>query len=664
MAPPSRFSPEAPVTDGIPLVPERDVVVGDDGGLIATSREPWLRLVLDGGASLDRWVELIYDASLLAPLARPLLRCLTPHGVKDEILPGPMFGRAIWLGMIPARTSAIWISPTDQPGPFRFHVVGLRGVRLAELARRGLRLRPGHTLLGLGLGLAGQSFLAERLFRRALMATPLKDYPRWRELRRRAPAWDGLDALPAEAAQGPHIRVILPHADATAIARWLDRLRAQPWPNWSLAAPFEREPTPGEVFALAEGAPLRAALSDLEARDLVVLARPGESWADEALAIAGAAALRDDADLYYADEDGVGAGSPPRLKPDWSPLLAQSVDLVGRAWFARVGWARDGLGDRAPGEIFDLPIRGGPDFKATHIRRVLFTGAARQRAARLALRPPASSAPPSATVIIPTRDRVDLLRECCASLTRVPAGVDFEVVVVDNDSREASTRAYFAELERDTRFRVLARPGPFNFSALCNAAATEARTQTLVFLNNDAEAVSNCWLERLISWTLVPAIGAVGAKLLFPNKRLQHAGVIVGIDGHACHFEHNAAGDTLGYFGRLDVPHELSAVTGACLAVARAKFDAVGGFDAVNLPVEYCDIDLCLRLAERGWGALLEPAAVLIHHESATRKASLMQERRYAAQVAYFKSRWRRRLRQDPYFHPALSLDWHGPALG
>ena len=664
MAPPSRFSPEAPLADGISLVPERDVVVGDDGALIATSREPWLRLVPGGGASIDRWVELIYEASLIAPLARPLLRCVTPHGVKDEILPAPMFGRAIWLGMIPARTSAIWISPTDQPGPFHFHLAGLRGLTLAELVKRGLRQRAGHTLLGLGLGLAGQSFHAERLFRNALMATPLKDYRRWRELRHRAPAWDGLDALPSEAARGPHIRVVLPDADETAITRWLTRLRAQPWPRWSLAAPFETEPTLGKVLALTAGAPLRAALCDLDARDLVVLARRGGSWADEAPAIVGAAALRDDADLYYADEEGAGADSPPRLKPDWSPLLAQSVDLIGGAWFARVGWARDALGDRAPSEILDLPIRVGPDFRATHIRRVLFTGPARVRPSRVAFRPLTSPEPLRATVIIPTRDRVDLLRKCCASLARIPAGADFEVIIVDNDSREAGTRAYLAQLLSDPRFRVLPRPGPFNFSALCNAAAAEARTQTLVFLNNDTEAISNHWLERLIAWTQVPTIGAVGAKLLFPNMRLQHAGVIVGIDGHACHFEYNAAADALGYFGRLDVPHELSAVTGACLAVARAKFDAIGGFDAVNLPVEYCDIDLCLRLAERGWTALLEPAAVLIHHESATRKASLAQERRYAAEVAYFKSRWRHRLRADPYFHPALSLDWHGPALG
>ena len=121
--------------------------------------------------------------------------------------------------------------------------------------------------------------------------------------------------------------------------------------------------------------------------------------------------------------------------------------------------------------------------------------------------------------------------------------------------------------------------------------------------------------------------------------------------------------DELGYFQRLDVPHELSAVTGACLAVAKAKFGAVGGFDAQNLPVEFSDIDLCLRLTERGWASLLEPSAVLIHHEAATRKVSHDQERRYACEVAYFKARWRHRLRADPYFHAALSLDWHMAAL-
>jgi GT2 family glycosyltransferase len=664
MAPLSRLLPKAPLVQSVSLAPERDVAVGDGGALIATSREPWLRLVLDGAAPGDSWIELTYEAGLLGPLVRPVLRCVTPRETEDEILPGPIFGRAVWLGKIPAETSAISISPTDQPGPFHFRVVGWRKVTLAERIKRGLRGRPGHALLGLGFGLVGQSVHEERLFRRAMTPTPLDDYRRWRAARRRSPEWNGLDALPTEAALGPHIRVILPQADGETITRLLARLKAQPWPHWSLAAPFEHEPKRIEAIALNAGAPLRAALDGLDARDLVVVAPSAEAWADEALAILGAAALRDDADLYYADEDDVEACSSVRLKPDWSPRLAQSVDLIGAAWCARIGWAREALGERAPSELVDLPIRAGDGVTATHVGRVLFSGPARTRAPCVAARPPSSPHPPRATVIIPTRDRVDLLRRCCASLKRIPAGADFEVVVVDNGSRAAAAHAYFAELRRDPQFRVLNRPGPFSFSALCNAGAAEARTQTFVFLNNDTEAVSDRWLERLVAWTLDPGIGAVGAKLLYPNGRLQHGGVIIGVDGHANHFERHAAADSRGYFERLDVPHELSAVTGACLAVARAKFEAVGGFDAVNLPVEFSDIDLCLRLGERGWTALLEPAAVLIHHEAATRKASLTQEQRYAAEVAYFKSRWRHRLRADPYFHPALSLDWHSAALG
>jgi GT2 family glycosyltransferase len=237
------------------------------------------------------------------------------------------------------------------------------------------------------------------------------------------------------------------------------------------------------------------------------------------------------------------------------------------------------------------------------------------------------------------------------------------VIVVDNGSRQEATHAYFAEIARDARFRVLERPGPFNYSALCNDAAAEARADTLVFLNNDTRAQSPDWLERLIAWTPLPSVGAVGAKLIFPDGTIQHAGVIVGVDGHANHFERRNPPNKPGYFQRLDVPHEISAVTGACLAVAKGKFDAIGGFDAQNLPVEFSDIDLCLRLTERGWASLLEPSAVLIHEEAATRKASHAQERRYSREVAYFKARWRHRLRADPYFHAALSLDWHGAAL-
>lgn len=254
------------------------------------------------------------------------------------------------------------------------------------------------------------------------------------------------------------------------------------------------------------------------------------------------------------------------------------------------------------------------------------------------------------------------------ALRREPAEGDGPVGLRGDRRRQRIERpgvlAYLRALDRDPRFRVLERPGPFNFSRLCNAGAAEARAPTLVFLNNDIEAPASDWLDLLVGWAGLPTIGAVGAKLVYPDGRLQHAGVVLGIDGHVNHFERFRPPDDPGFFGRINFPHEISAVTGACLAVEKRKFDAVGGFDEVNLPVEFSDIDLCLRLAERGWTALIEPAALLVHREAASRKIWRSQEKRYAGQVAYFKERWRNRLRDDPYFHPALSLDWHTAALG
>ena len=165
------------------------------------------------------------------------------------------------------------------------------------------------------------------------------------------------------------------------------------------------------------------------------------------------------------------------------------------------------------------------------------------------------------------------MSRCLESLRDVEGRADFEVIVVDNGSTEKRTRDYLNEIRGDGRFRVLERPGPFNFSALCNAGAEQARAGTLVFLNNDTQAISPHWLQRLISWTGLPTIGAVGAKLLYPNGRLQHAGVVIGIDGHATHFERFRPPEEPGYFGAVNIAHEVSAVTGACLAVEKAKFE-------------------------------------------------------------------------------------------
>lgn len=271
---------------------------------------------------------------------------------------------------------------------------------------------------------------------------------------------------------------------------------------------------------------------------------------------------------------------------------------------------------------------------------------------------------PACSIIIPIRDHHDLLRQCLDSILANAKDVRFEIIVVDNDSTKAETANYLSDISREPRIRILHAPGPFNFSALCNAAAREAKFEMLVFLNNDTKVLSSDWLQKLAAWACGPDIGAVGAKLLFPNEKVQHVGVALGLYGTAAHFEAGSPPDSAGYFGRLEVPHELSAVTGACLAVERSKFELVGGFDEVNLPVEFGDVDFCLKLREQGFRNLVEPHAQLTHLESASRGNAIPSETRYQDEIAYFRQRWMSVIRNDPYLHPALSIETTTPALG
>ena len=199
---------------------------------------------------------------------------------------------------------------------------------------------------------------------------------------------------------------------------------------------------------------------------------------------------------------------------------------------------------------------------------------------------------------------------------------------------------------------------------MCNAGAREARNPFLLFLNNDVEALGPDWLGRMLEFAARASVGAVGAKLLYPNGRLQHGGVVLGLDGFAGHVQRGVGADDPGYLGALAWPREVTAVTGACLAVEARKFFEVEGFNEAWLPVEYNDIDLCLRLSEAGYVSVFEPRARLMHRESASRGANPWLDSRYASEHGYFRERWAARLRDDPYFHPALSLDALEIALG
>jgi GT2 family glycosyltransferase/tetratricopeptide (TPR) repeat protein len=264
---------------------------------------------------------------------------------------------------------------------------------------------------------------------------------------------------------------------------------------------------------------------------------------------------------------------------------------------------------------------------------------------------------PLVTLIIPTRDRVDLLRGCIDSLLGKTAYSSFEVLIVDNGSREAETLAYFGQVAKRDNIRIIDVPGPFNFSRLNNLAVDAARGSVIGLINNDIQAIDDSWLGEMVSQAVRPEIGAVGAKLLYPTGHIQHAGVVCGIGLVAGHPHKFRDAEDPGYMGRLAVTQSFSAVTAACLVVEKAKYNEVGGLDSDNLPVAFNDVDLCLKLDAAGYRNLYTPYARLVHLESVTRGFDTSPEkvRRYRAEAAFMINKWPERSQIDPYYNINLT---------
>jgi len=263
------------------------------------------------------------------------------------------------------------------------------------------------------------------------------------------------------------------------------------------------------------------------------------------------------------------------------------------------------------------------------------------------------------SVIIATRDQGDLLRCCLTSLAEHAGGnPPTELILIDNGSSEPATLEYLAHLEQQENVRVLRRSGKFNYAALNNEAVSLAKGELIALMNNDVEATHSGWLATMAAQALRPEIGAVGAKLLFPDGTVQHAGVLLGIGGIAGHAHKYMAADEEGYQLRLHLAHNLSAVTAATLVVRKAVFEEVGGFDAINFAVNYNDVDICLRLQQAGYRNLFCPDAVLIHHESKSRGAPITADAntQWQSEKQAMLDRWGAVLQADPNYSPHLSL--------
>ncbi|MFM2091612.1 MAG: hypothetical protein RLZZ127_2101, partial [Planctomycetota bacterium] len=233
-----------------------------------------------------------------------------------------------------------------------------------------------------------------------------------------------------------------------------------------------------------------------------------------------------------------------------------------------------------------------------------------------------------------------------------------ELLLVDNQSKDPRTLAVLERAAADPRVRVLPHDAPFNYSAINNRAAAQARGDLIALVNDDIEMTDPGWLREMVSLAIRPEIGCVGAKLLYPDGTLQHAGVVTGLGGVAGHSHKYMPADTPGYFRRLAMVHEVSAVTAACLVVRRSVFEQVKGLDEANLSVAFNDVDFCLRVREAGYRNLWTPWAELIHHESKSRGADTQggKLRRFQRELAYMQRRWDGILDRDPFYSPNLTL--------
>ena len=235
----------------------------------------------------------------------------------------------------------------------------------------------------------------------------------------------------------------------------------------------------------------------------------------------------------------------------------------------------------------------------------------------------------------------------------------FELLILDNQSDCPETLAYMDEVQRrDKRVRVVRWDHPFNYSAINNFGAQQAKGSILGLINNDIEPINSDWLSEMVSHAVRPEVGCVGAKLYYPNHKVQHGGVILGIGGVAGHSHKFADRDAPGYFYRLMLAQNLSAVTGACLLLRKEVFEAVGGLEEQHLEIAFNDVDLCLKVREAGYWNVWTPHAEAIHHESVSRGKEDTPEKqaRFASEVAYMKKRWQHRLQNDPAYNPNLTL--------
>ncbi|GLQ48038.1 hypothetical protein GCM10007862_30890 [Dyella lipolytica] len=512
---------------------------------------------------------------------------------------------------------------------------------------------------------------AEKWLRNCLDSVLAQSYPNW-EL-----------CIADDASTLPHVREVL-----EAYARRDSRIRVQ-WRDRN-----------GHISAATN-----TALAMARGSYVALLDHDDELHAQALSTIVFALQQNPQWQIVYSDEDKIdeqGRRYDPYFKPDWNLDLLHGqncfshLGVYARALVEAVGGLREGL---EGSQDWDLALRCSERLSAEqigHIPKVLYhwraipgstargvdqkgyahhagLRALREHFQRLGtnaevleidgmmgafrVRHPLPDNHPLVSIVVPTKNKVDLLRRCVESILERTTYKSYEIVIVDNQSTESPTLQYLESIAQHSRVRVLRHDHPFNYSRINNEAVRHCWGNLVCLLNNDIEVITPDWLEELVSHALRPNVGAVGAMLYYPNNTIQHAGVITGVHGVAAHAYSGMPRGYHGQMSRARLTQAISAVTAACMLVRRDVFEKVGGLD-VSLQVAFNDIDFCLRLRQQGYINIWTPFAELYHWESASRGHEDTPEKheRFKGEVDFMVRRWSMQLSTDPYYNPNLTL--------
>ena len=462
----------------------------------------------------------------------------------------------------------------------------------------------------------------------------------------------------------PALTVVLTGPDH--LADRLADLAAQLYPAQRIVVLTDRALSPHDAARVAADpgivvAPPDRLMAQIETNYAVVLG-PGVTLRPETLfAFADAVRANPDWQLVYADEDRLAAGRrhAPIFKPAFSPELNRRKAYLGACVCVSVA-----VLDTPPSTAVDefaaaLADRLHPA-RIGRISRILFHRDA--AAAEAPPRPcPTPDWPqPTVAIVIPTRNHAALLATCVDSIRAVTAypPEKLSFVIVDNGSDQPDALALLERYAADGQITLIRDPSPFNYARLNNLAARATTADVLVFLNNDTEIVEPGWLAALAGWAATPGIGVVGPKLLYPDRTIQHAGVVLGIGGVAGHSFVGLPADSPGYLGLAGVTREAAALTGACIAISRALFESAGGFDE-HLQIAFNDTALCLEAMRRGNRNLYLGDVSVIHHESKSRGFDDTPEKllRFRNECSHVRLIYKDLFDQDPYYSPNLGLE-------